>query len=174
MYLDILVTKSAKEKAWLFSPNNPDIETELARLEAARGEQREMLIRTFLQRFQAYIEVQSNWLIEKGFFDEYPCHGKVLRCGRVFLDEFEAGNDPTLGVALKSPRGRTRTPAVRNARIKLAVQQRLNEGDSLAAASRWVSERMLKGEIEGLSAQGLASRTIENIYRDSTVDLADA
>ena len=90
------------------------------------------------------------------------------------MEEFEAGNDPTLGVALKSPRGRTKTPAVRNARIKLAVQERLNQGESLAAASRWVSERMLKGEIKGLSAQGLASRTIENIYRDSRVDLADA
>lgn len=174
MYLDILVTKSAREKAWLFSPDNADIETELAELEAARGERREVLIRAFLRRLQAYLEVQSDWLEEKGFSDEYPCHRTVLRCGRVFLEEFEAGNDPTLGVALKSPRGRTKTPAVRNARIKLAVQERLNQGESLAAASRWVSERMLKGEIEGLSAQGLASRTIENIYRDSRVDLADA
>ena len=168
------MTKPNQEKAWLFSPDNPDIDKELADLEAARGDQRELLIRNFLRRFQAFIQIQSDWVVEHGFYDQYPCHPKVLRCGEVFLDEFEAGNDPTLGVALKSPRGRTRTPAERNSRIKRAVQKRLDGGDSLAAASRWVSERMVKGELEGLSAQGLASRTIENIYRDPSVEVDES
>jgi hypothetical protein len=164
--VDVVVTDSDNKKAWLFSPDNPDIDKELAELEQARGEERERLSRRFLERFQALVQIQSNWVFDKGFFDEYPCHSQVLRCGEVFREEFEAGNDPTMGVALKSPRGRTRTPAERNERIKQAVQTRLDAGDSLAAASRWVAERMVKGEIEGLSPQGLASRTIENIFRD--------
>ena len=161
------MSTSKNDKAWLFSPANPDIDKELAELEKARGEERVRLSRKFLERFQALMQVQTQWVLDSGFFEKYPCHPNVLRCGEVFRDEFEAGNDPTMGVALKSPRGRTRTPAERNQRIKEAVQSRLDAGDSLAAASRWVAERMVKGEIEGLTAQGLASRTIENIFRDT-------
>ena len=154
-----------KSDPWLFSPENSDIDKEIRELERARGDEREVLNRKFMERFYALMEVQSEWVKKNGFFQEFPCHSEILRLGEVVRQELEDGNDPTLGVALKSPRGRTKTPVERNERIKEAVVARIEAGHSLASASRHVAERMVRGEIPGLSAQGLASRTIENIYR---------
>jgi len=154
--------------------NESQIELELVSVEVARGRERQELTREFVTKhIVPELTKHHAFLIEGGMLNQADLHPVVFECLEAIYGgscmECVADQTAQCGSCLicltRAPVGRAPTKEGRNQLLFEKVEKMLETGLSLAAASRLVSEGVIKGDIDGVEQQVLSARTVRNIYR---------